>query len=53
MHSYLKICYEKIVEPMNLFFKKVMMYFQLANEGELFANDLKSRLCYALGGEDK
>lgn len=53
MHSYLKICYEKIVEPMNLFFKKVMMYFQLANEGELFANDLKSRLCYSLGGEDK
>ena len=53
MHSYLKVCYEKIVEPMNLFFKKVMMYFQLTNEGELFAIDFKSRLCYSLWGVDK
>ena len=29
--------------------KKCMMYFSLANEGELFACDLKFRLCHIAG----
>jgi hypothetical protein len=53
MHKYLVRCYEKIVKPMSLYFKKIMMYFQLANEGELFACDLKFRLCHLLDQDDK
>jgi hypothetical protein len=30
-----------------------MMYFQLANEGELFSCDLKFRLCHMQMGDDK
>lgn len=45
MHQYLVPCYEKIVLPMALLLKKMMMQFQLANEGELFASNLQYRLC--------
>lgn len=53
MHRYLVACFEKIVKPMTLYFKKIMMYFSLANEGELFACDLKFRLCHLLNQDDK
>lgn len=53
MHGYLVDCFEKIVKPMTLYFKKIMMYFSLANEGELFACDLKFRLCHLLNQDDK
>ena len=33
---------------MSLYFKKIMMYFQLAHEGELFACDSKHRLCHKI-----
>lgn len=46
MHSYLISCYEKIVLPMSLQLKKIMIVFQLANEGELFASNLQYRLCF-------
>ena len=53
MHSYLADVYTKIVSPMSIFIKKIMMYFQLANEGELFACDLKFRLCHLQANDDR
>ena len=38
---------------MSMQFKKMMMYFSLAHEGELFASDLKFRLCHQLNQDDK
>lgn len=51
MFEYLALCYEKIVRPMSIRLKKIMMNFNLANEGELFACDLRFRLCH-LGMND-
>jgi RNA-dependent RNA polymerase len=49
MHSYLSSVMADVVKPMSLTLKKAMMYFALANEGELFASDLKYRLCHVVG----
>ena len=46
MHRYLIACYNEIIKPMTLYLRKTMMHFMLANEGELFACDLKFRLCH-------
>ena len=45
MHKYLLDVYTKIVLPMTTTFRKIMMYFLLATEGELFSCDLKFRMC--------
>jgi hypothetical protein len=52
MHSYLEQVYQLVVVPMGTLLKKIMIYFQLANEGELFSCDLKFRLCH-LNADDK
>lgn len=53
MHSYLVPCFELIVKPMSERLKKIMAEFQLACEGQLFACDLKFRLCFLSNQDDK
>lgn len=53
MYSYLESVYTKIVNPMTLTIKKIMMNFNLVNEGELFACDLRFRLCHLGMNEDQ
>lgn len=52
MFGYLDTVYSKIVDPMNRSIKNIMMSYNLANEGELFACDLRFRLCHLGMNED-
>lgn len=49
MHSYLSVVHKYIVKPMSQDLKECMMQFSLVSEGELFACDLKFRLCHLAG----
>jgi hypothetical protein len=47
--EYLPMCYDEIVQPMSQVFRKIMSFFHLSVEGELYSSDLKFRLSYIRG----
>ena len=53
MHSYLPICFNNIVIPMQHRLKKIMSEFQICCEGQLFACNLQFRLCIHEYEQDK
>lgn len=46
LNTYLAEVFSLIVLPMTKVYKRIMSYFHLAIEGELFSSDLKFRLCH-------